>query len=155
MTGPPQSATRQRLQFIAWMLDRMIPVPGTRMGIGLDGLIGLIPGLGDALGALMSSYILAEAVKLNVPRTVLLRIGFNIAIDSLLGAIPILGDLFDLVWQANQRNVRLLDAYLDNPRRTRSASRWWLWGFAALVLAFVASVLVLGYWLLQALIRML
>lgn len=152
MSETSSSETRQRLQRVAWLLDRMIPIPGFRnLRIGLDALIGLIPGIGDAIGALMSSYILAEAVNLNVPKTVLLRMGFNIVIDSLLGIIPLLGDVFDLVWQANYRNVRLLDAYLENPRRVSTTSRLWVWSFGLVLVAIVGCIIVLGFWLLQAL----
>ena len=93
-------------------------LPGTRrFGIGLDGLLGLIPGIGDALGAALSSYIIVEALRLRVPFSVVSRMIGNVALDTVLGVIPVVGDIFDVAWQANQRNVALLERYLDQPRR--------------------------------------
>lgn len=145
------AATRQRLHRLARLLDSSIGLPGTRFRIGLDGLIGLIPGVGDAIGALLSSYILAEAARLNVPKTVILQMGLNVLVDTLLGIIPILGDFFDMAWKANLRNVRLLDAYAENPRGVTTSSRL-IVGVVALVLgAVIILITVLGFMLLRAL----
>ena len=94
-------------------------IPGTRYRVGLDGLVGLIPGVGDAAGALLSTYILYEAMRLGAPRRVLLRMAANIALESVVGALPVVGDLFDVAWQANTKNVALLQAALA-ARRTAS-----------------------------------
>src|SRR6185503_9317287 len=94
----------QRVRGLAWLLDNSIPIPGTRMRIGLDAVIGLIPGLGDAAGAVLSSYILLEAGKLGAPRSTLLRMGANVLVESVVGIVPLVGDLFDAGWKANQRN---------------------------------------------------
>ncbi len=134
----------RRLERLAWLLDSSIPLPGLNFRIGLDGLLGLLPGFGDTLGALASSYILAEAGRLGAPRPVLLKMAFNIALDAILGAIPFLGDLFDFAWKANLRNVRLLGEFLERPRRTTAVSRIFIWGLCALVIAFVLFVVILG-----------
>jgi hypothetical protein len=118
--------------------------------IGLDGLIGLIPFVGDAFGTLMSSYILAEAALLRVPKTVLIRMGFNILIDSVIGIIPFIGDLSDFAWKANLRNVRLLENYVDKPQRTTSSSRWLAVVFIIVIIAVVILIALLSIWLLQA-----
>ena len=93
----------------------------------------MIPGVGDALGALVSSYILGEAARLGAPRSVLLKMTFNVAVDALLGAIPVLGDLFDFTWKANHRNVRLLEEYVERPRKTVVVSRVFIWGLSVLI----------------------
>ena len=99
---------RERLRRLAWLLDSSIPVPGTRWTVGIDALIGLVPVLGDVAGMLLSSYILLEAVRLGAPKRVLARMALNIAVEGLVGSIPLLGDLFDAGFKANQRNIRLL-----------------------------------------------
>lgn len=114
---------RRRLARLAWLLDSSIPLPGGRWRIGLDPLLGLIPGLGDVLGVLLSSYIVREAASAGAPPSVLARMAFNVALEGLVGLIPLVGDLFDAAFKANQRNVALLDDYLASPHRTRRASR--------------------------------
>jgi len=96
------------LNFLAWLLDSSIPIPGTRLTIGLDALIGLFPFIGDLAGVLASSYILAEANRMGVGRAVLARMAFNVAVEGVIGIVPLLGDVFDAAWKANQKNVRLL-----------------------------------------------
>lgn len=145
-----QAASRQRLRRLAWLLDSSIGLPGTRFRIGLDGLIGLIPGIGDAIGALLSSYILAEAARLNAPKTVILHMGFNVLVDTLLGIIPVLGDFFDMAWKANQRNIKLLDAYAENPRGVTTSSRLIVWAVALVLGVVIILIAVLGFLLLRA-----
>lgn len=119
---PVDRAAKERLERFAWWLDSSIPLPGTRFRLGLDALIGLIPGLGDLVGLALSSYIIAEAARMGVSRTVLLRMGFNVALETVIGAIPLAGDIFDAVWKANQRNVRLVGAYVARPTAVRRRS---------------------------------
>lgn len=133
-----QRATRERLAFIAWLLDSSIPVPGTRFTVGLDAIVGLVPFLGDLAGVLASSYILAEANRLGVGRAVLARMALNVALEGVIGIVPIFGDLFDAGWKANIRNVRLLDAWAERPHETRRASRIFLLLLTAALLAFAA-----------------
>ncbi|WP_282609088.1 DUF4112 domain-containing protein [Pelagibius sp. Alg239-R121] len=102
------------LERLAGLLDAQFGIPGTRFRIGLDGLFGLIPGIGDGAGALLSLYIVFKARSLGAPTGLLLRMLLNVAIDSLVGAIPVAGDLFDLVYKANKRNVRLLKKHLED-----------------------------------------
>ncbi|MGB5580842.1 MAG: DUF4112 domain-containing protein [Woeseia sp.] len=116
------AGTRKRLQHLAWLLDSSIRLPGG-FRIGVDGIIGLFPGIGDAVSAVLSSYIVIAAVRLNVPGIVLLRMFFNLALELTVGIIPIFGDLFDFAFKANERNVRLIDSHLEAPARTRSQSR--------------------------------
>lgn len=138
-------ATRERLNRLAWLLDNSIPIPGLHFRIGLDALIGLIPGIGDAVGVLLSTYILGEAARLGVPKTVLIRMAFNVAIEGVIGIIPLAGDLFDAAWKANQRNVRLIGAYLDNPRKITRTSTGFVFVLAVLVISFLVVTSVVGF----------
>jgi hypothetical protein len=111
-----------RLKRLAWLLDSSIPIPGTRLSIGLDALVGLVPFLGDLVGVLASSWILIEAARLGAGTSVLARMALNIALEGVVGTIPLAGDLFDAAWKANQRNVRLLDEWLERPAHAERAS---------------------------------
>src|SRR5688572_10740846 len=89
---------RDELDRLAWWLDSAIAVPGTRVRVGLDALIGLIPGIGDVTGMLMSSYIIAVAARRGAPPSTLARMAINVALEAFVGAVPILGDVFDALW---------------------------------------------------------
>ena len=136
---PAERETRERLRFIAWLLDSSIPVPGTRFTVGIDALVGLIPLLGDLIGVLASSYILAEAHRLGVRRAVLLRMAFNVGVEGVVGIVPVLGDVFDAAWKANVRNVRLLERWMERPRQVEQGSRWLIAGLIAAMMLFVAG----------------
>ncbi len=117
---PPTPADRRRLESLqrwATLLDAAFGIPGTRIRFGLDALVGLIPGAGDALAGLFSAAIILQAARMQVPRVVLVRMVFNALIDVSVGAIPFLGDLFDVGWKANLRNVRLLDRFVVQGQR--------------------------------------
>lgn len=100
---------------LAWLLDNSIYIPLINYRIGLDAVIGLIPGLGDVAGLILSSFIVVQALRLRVPRTVLLRMIMNIVMEAIIGLIPVLGDLFDATFKANVRNVRLLRLAMAQP----------------------------------------
>ena len=137
MRAEEVAALRRRLTSLAWLLDNSIPVPGTRFRIGLDAIIGLLPGLGDVVGVLLSSYIVREAARLGAPPSVLTRMAFNVAVEGLVGIVPFVGDVFDAAWKANQRNLVLLDAHFDDPRRSVKSSRFFVAGLIAALLAFI------------------
>ena len=158
-TGEVESVTseqaeriRRSLQQLAWLLDSSIPVPGTKLTVGVDALVGLFPVIGDLIGVAFSSYILSQAARLGAPRSVLWRMAFNIALEGVVGIVPFAGDLFDAAFKANQRNVALLDAWLDQPKRTERSTR----AFAAMIIAGLVAVLVLaglgGYFLARAIL---
>lgn len=107
-----QKAIRSQINHLAWLLDNSITIPLIGYRIGLEAIIGLIPVVGDAAGVLLSSYIVAQAMRLGVPRTVLARMVVNILLEGVIGVIPIIGDLFDATFKANIRNVRLLNEAL-------------------------------------------
>jgi hypothetical protein len=133
--------TRERLAQLAWLLDSSIRIPGTRFTVGLEALIGLFPFIGDLIGVLFSSYILSEAARLGVPKVVLTRMAFNIGLEGLVGIIPFAGDAFDAVFKANQRNVKLLNGWLDQPKKAERSSR--AFGIA-LVLGVIFFLLLLA-----------
>lgn len=105
-------ATLHRLDRLAYWLDERFRLPGLGVRMGIDGLLGLVPVIGDAAGGVISSYILFEAWRLGVPRSVLARMAANIGIDVAVGTVPVFGDIFDVRWKANRRNVNLLTRHL-------------------------------------------
>jgi hypothetical protein len=105
--------TLRRLDALATLLDSAFVIPGTTIRMGVDGLIGLVPVVGDLVTTAISSYILYEARKLGVSKFTLARMAGNVAVDGLIGAIPIVGDMFDIAFRANRRNVRILRAHLE------------------------------------------
>jgi hypothetical protein len=111
LADDPASRTR-RVRVLAKLLDNSISIPGTRWKIGFDPIVGLIPGIGDLIGAVMSGYIVLEAVRADVPAFTLARMLVNVGIDTLLGAVPAVGDLFDAAWKSNMMNVALLERHL-------------------------------------------
>ena len=112
-----------RARALARLLDAAVGVPGTRLRIGLDALVGLVPGLGDVAGAASAGYIVLVAARLGAPASVLVRMLLNTGLDALVGTVPLLGDLFDVGWKANLRNVALLERHVADPRGARAASR--------------------------------
>lgn len=157
MTAPGSSAEPgkadgdrlARLRRLVWWLDEGIRVPGTRFRIGLDPILGLIPGLGDAAGALLGATILLESLRRRVPRSTLVRIGVNILIDTAVGAVPVLGDVFDAVWKSNRRNLELLERHATDPSNARREDRMIVVSLI-LVLAATCFGLLLGFALLVA-----
>jgi hypothetical protein len=105
-------ATLDRLERLAYWLDDRFRVPGTGFRVGLDGLVGLVPGVGDLVTNALTAYIVYQAWRLGIPRRVLLRMLANLGIDTLVGIVPVAGDLLDLGFKANRRNVRLLRRHL-------------------------------------------
>jgi hypothetical protein len=106
-----------RCRVVAGALDSAVRVPGTERRVGIDPLVGLVPGYGDALAAALSMYVVAEAALAGVPAGTLLRMCANVALDAAIGSVPVLGDLFDAAWKANERNVALFEEHLDAAQR--------------------------------------
>jgi hypothetical protein len=112
-------------RWLADLLDQRFTIPGTSIRFGLDPIIGLIPGIGDLAANLTGSFILVLAAQVGVPKVVLLRMAINIAINALLGAIPVFGDVLSVWFRSNVRNVTLLQNYLGRPAR-QAVFRDWL-----------------------------
>jgi hypothetical protein len=100
------------VRVLAKLLDNSIGIPGTKWKIGFDPIVGLIPGIGDLIGAVLSGYIILEAVRAQIPTLTLARMLVNVGIDTLVGAVPAVGDLFDAAWKSNTMNVALLERHL-------------------------------------------
>jgi hypothetical protein len=101
-------AAVDRMKFVAYVLDEGIRVPGTGYRFGIDPLLGVLPGAGDVLSGGLSLYIVLEAARLGVSYTTLLRMVANVCVDVVGGTVPVVGDLFDVVWKANKRNFELV-----------------------------------------------
>ena len=114
--GGDRAATIAEFERLARLLDTQWRIPGTSMRFGMDPLVGLIPGLGDAAAGLVSAYIVVLAARLKLPNHVLARMAGNVAIDVVFGSVPILGSIFDLFYKANRRNLRLLQSHLERER---------------------------------------
>src|SRR5262245_3134093 len=107
-----REAIARNLEWVAWLMDRAFRIPGTRISVGLDALIGLLPIGGDVLTGLVQAVLVVVAVShYKVPRTVAARMAANVLIDIAVGAVPLLGDLFDVAFKANTRNIQLLEPY--------------------------------------------
>lgn len=152
MTSPGAHQRMQRLRALAWLLDNSIPLPGG-FRIGLDAVFGLIPGIGDALGALISAYIVNEARSLGVSRSVLLRMLGNILIETVIGAIPFAGDVFDAAYKANARNLALLERHQRDPARSRHSSRLVVAAYSMLIGLFALTVAAIPILLIVALVK--
>jgi len=135
---------------VARLLDSAVLVPGTSFRFGLDPILGLIPGLGDIVSPLFTAGIIWQARDLGIPRVVIMRMIINAAIDTLVGLVPILGDLFDFAWKSNNMNLALLEQHAYEELRP-SAGDWTLVILSIALLAVIAAVpfLMLG-WLLNA-----
>jgi len=137
--------TLRRLEYV---LDDLFRVPGTRFRFGIDGIIGLIPGLGDVLAGVLSLVIPLAAWMRGVPYVALVRMTVNLGIGVLVGSIPVLGDIFDVVWKANRRNLRLLHRHLREPRRHTGRDWIFLVLLACVLGAVFALPAVLFLWLI-------
>ncbi|MGB5809130.1 MAG: DUF4112 domain-containing protein [Polyangiales bacterium] len=158
MGKPAPSTTHgrklQRLRSLSTLLDNAVRIPGTEYRVGLDPLIGLIPGGGDLVGGLLSTYIVLEAARMGVPRDRLGKMGTNILLELGVGTIPVLGDFFDVTWKANARNVALVEEHLAIEELTEPSKPWFV---ALLVVAIAATVVgttALSIWLIRQLFEM-
>ena len=126
----------ENLDLISHVLDEWLRVPGTSIRFGLDGIVGLIPGIGDVIGGLASLVILFAGWVRGVPYITLLRMVVNIGIEVLLGTIPLLGDAFDIAWKANRRNYALIVRHLEQQRR----QTWRDWVFLMLIAGTLSAI---------------
>jgi hypothetical protein len=142
------AANSSDVEALAWLLDNSIPIPGTGRRIGLDALVGLVPGLGDVLSGGIGLFVVLRGAQLGVPRVVLARMLANVAVDFVIGAIPVIGDAFDLWFKANIRNVALIRRYTTEP----AASTAGTWAFFGGILAAVVIIAVGVVWLIAELL---
>jgi hypothetical protein len=139
-----------RARTLARLLDTAITIPGTGIRFGADALLGLVPGLGDVAGAVLSGYLVLLAQRLGAPRSVIMRMLGNVALDTLGGSVPIAGDLFDVAFKSNVRNVALLERALERPTETRRASRLLVLGTIAGIVVLAAAAIVIAVFAVRA-----
>lgn len=140
-----------RLRSLSHLLDNAIPIPGTGYRIGLDPILGLLPGGGDTITGALGAYIIVEAARMGLPRKVIGQMVGNIIFDSVVGIVPVLGDFFDVTWKANVRNIALLEQHLHQTSQNRKSDRLFLIGLifllTAIVIGFATLTVLLISWL--------
>ena len=140
-----QRSRLDQMNNLAWLLDNSIRIPIINYRIGLDAIIGLIPGLGDMAGLLISSVIVIQAIRLGAPSATLLQMVLNITIEALIGLVPMLGDIFDATFKSNIRNMRLLNLSLDYPPTGRAVNSSAGTGIiVAVIVALIGIIVLIG-----------
>ena len=146
----PHVARMQRLRRFGRLMDSAIGIPGTKFRVGLDPIIGLIPGGGDTAGLIFSSYIVLEAARMGASKSALSTMAFNILLETVVGTVPVVGDIFDVTWKSNIRNIELLEEHLNVPRPV-AQNRWFaillIIGLALAVVACLALSFYILRWL--------
>ena len=133
----PSSQRSLLARFLAEWLDQRFTIPGTSIRIGLDPILGLIPGIGDMIANLAGSAILLIAAQYGLPKIVLLRTGLNVALNAMIGAIPVFGDVFSIWFRSNVKNAQLLERYVSAEGRASTSGTW------LLVIAVIGGIIVL------------
>jgi hypothetical protein len=150
---PRHSAVAERLRlarFLADLLDQRFTIPGTSIRIGLDPILGLVPGIGDLIANLTGSVILLIAARYGLPKIVLLRMGLNIALNAMIGAIPLFGDIFSIWFRSNVKNLALLERYARREARRATFGDWlFVIGLIVAVLVVLGGIVVVLVWLLK------
>ncbi len=141
-TRHSKAEVEQSLDQLSRWMDGLFRIPGTGWRFGLDALVGLIPGVGDTAAALASFYILAAGVRYRVPKVTLLRMGLNIGLDYVFGSIPVVGDLFDVAWKSNQRNVDLLRERATVSAAEAKKGRASDWLFVGVIILILVALLI-------------
>lgn len=139
----------ENLDLLSRVLDSWFRIPGTTIRFGLDGIVGLIPGVGDIIAGIASCIIIVAAWVRGVPYVTIARMLVNLAIDVIVGAVPLLGDMFDIAWKANRRNYSLLAGHLKHPRQHHWGDWFFLLGIVVTVTLIFAVPAVLLLWLLH------
>jgi hypothetical protein len=157
---PPEEKQRRAsleplFKWLALVMDEFLRVPGTKFRIGLDPLIGLVPGLGDTASALVSALALIQAARRGVPKILLARMSVNILVNEVVGIIPVLGDAFSFWFKSNARNYKLLQQHIDRPARSRKSD--WIFVVGVLVVLFliVCAGLLISLFVIQAIFDLL
>jgi Domain of unknown function (DUF4112) len=139
----------ENLDLLSHLLDDWFRVPGTPIRFGLDGIVGVVPVLGDILGGLASTLIVIAAWVRGIPYVTLMRMVVNIAIEVLLGTVPLIGDAFDIAWKANRRNYALIVRHLEQSRGQTWKDWFFLFGILALLTVIFLAPVVLLLWFLE------
>ena len=142
------------LRRFAYYMDEAFTIPGTPIKVGFDALLGLIPGIGDVIGGILSTWIVIGALRHRVPARIIARMVLNIAIDLFFGAVPVAGDVFDFLYEENMKNMRLLEKHRDRRRPPRSfasiafAAACIVFFVIAMAVLFVSAVIALAFWII-------
>ncbi len=151
---PPESEARKQTEplfrWIALLMDDLLRIPGTRFRVGLDPLIGLIPGLGDTGSALVSAFALIQAARAGVPKILLARMSVNILLNQIIGIIPVAGDAFSVWFKSNARNLRILQEHTAAARKPRTSDWLFVFGVIALLGLVIIGGLAATIFLLNA-----
>ncbi|MBA3307273.1 MAG: DUF4112 domain-containing protein [Chloroflexi bacterium] len=139
-------ATRRHVAAMAWLLDETFAVPGKRHRFGLGPLIGLVPVVGDLVGAAAGSYIVLRAIQTRLPRVVIAQMAFNVLLNVVVGVVPLAGDAFDFFYKSNTRNLRLFERHALDPTSSTRGS----WLFFGVILAVLVALIVLAVVVLAA-----
>ena len=155
---PPERDSRQEVEplfrWIALLMDNLLRIPGTNFRVGIDPLIGLIPGIGDTGSAMVSAIALIQAARRGMPKIILARMATNILLNELIGIVPVVGDAFSFWFKSNARNHRLVQEYAGG-RRTARRSDWiFVFGILVLLVLLVAAGLFVSLFILQQLIQL-
>ena len=153
-TAQPSAVTLKRLQRLSHLLDNAILIPGTGYRIGIDPLLGLLPGAGDLVAGALSAYIVIESARMGLPRFTVSQMVCNLLLDVLLGSVPILGDLFDASWKANTKNLSLLEAHLKLPQSARPADRNFSIPLMVVLLVLVGASVAISLLMIRLLFRL-
>jgi len=141
----PTDAAATEVELLAWLLDNSIPIPGTGRRIGVDALVGLIPGAGDIVSGGLGLFVVLRGAQRGLPTIVVTRMLVNVALDFAIGAIPFIGDLFDMWYKSNQRNVALMRRYVATPTAS-TAGQWLFFGVILAALGLAAFGFVWLVW---------
>jgi hypothetical protein len=152
---PQSSSSPQRFwlaKFLADWLDQRFTIPGTSIRIGLDPILGLIPGIGDMIANLAGSAIILIAAQYRLPKIVLLRMGLNVALNAIIGAIPVFGDIFSIWFRSNVKNAHLLERYVGTEDRVSNFSNW-IFVIAVIggIILLLIAILLVTVWVLKRL----
>jgi hypothetical protein len=155
---PPATPTEEtalaQLRGLTRVMDGAITVPGTGIRIGLDPILGLLlPVVGDWVGAATSGYIIVQGARLGASRATLMRMAGNLAVDLAVGSVPVLGDIFDMGFRANERNLALISAHMQAPERRRRTDLAVVVGVVGGLLLLAVATISLSAWLLYSLIQ--
>jgi hypothetical protein len=149
----PHSDKIRRLRSLTHILDNAIAIPGTGYRVGIDPILGLLPGAGDFLGSAFSGYIVLEAALMGLPRETLIRMFFNIILDEIVGSVPVVGDFFDFGFKANVKNMALLEAHLATPQQSKKADWWFIILLLGGLILFVVAITAISVFVFKLLFQ--
>jgi len=150
---PTEETALAQLRGLTRVLDSAITIPGTGIRVGLDPVIGLLPVVGDWIGAGLSGWIIVQGARLGVSRATLMRMAGNLAVDLVAGSVPVLGDIFDLGFRANERNLALISTHMQAPERRRRTDLAVVTGVVVGLLVLAVATISVSAWLIYMLVQ--